>query len=153
MLLSLHSTSTQLEDPGTLELFGMLPALASLYLTGNPLVSHTRHYRNTLITTLPGLQYLDDRPVFDVDRAAAEAWYHQWPLMTVPQQMSTPRKCGGLEAERAVRARWTANQHAQQQADAAFMIRLRTSSSVEVWSAHVETLYVVWQHSGGCCWV
>ena len=42
------------------------------------------------------------------------------------------RREGGVEAEQAVRAQRLAAQHAQQQADVAFMVRLRESSEGEV---------------------
>ena len=137
--ISLRHIHTQLEDSEVVDVLAAIPALASLYLTGNPLVSHTRHYRNTLIVLLPALQYLDDRPVFGVDRAAAEAWYVPTSLGNAHTLAIRLRKCGGLEAERAARSQWVAAQHAQQQEDAAFMVRLRTSSSLEVcrFSVHI----------------
>lgn len=63
-----------------------VPKLVTLYLKGNPLVRDTRHYRKATLAALPALQYLDDRPVFDVERVSVEAWTK-----------------GGQEAERAAR--------------------------------------------------
>lgn len=51
-----------------------LPALKCLYLKGNPLVSSMRSYRKATIAAIPTLTYLDDRPVFEVERLSAEAW-------------------------------------------------------------------------------
>ncbi len=51
-----------------------LPLLSVLYLKGNPAVSAMRGYRKTLIAALPGLNYLDDRPVLKMERLCAEAW-------------------------------------------------------------------------------
>ena len=51
-----------------------LQLLSVLYLRGNPAVSAIRGYRKTLIARLPGLNYLDDRPVFETERLCAEAW-------------------------------------------------------------------------------
>ena len=52
------------------------------YLHGNDLVKTTRHYRKTVLLSLPSLTYLDQRPIFEKERLAAEAW-----------------KAGGREAE------------------------------------------------------
>ena len=57
-----------------LEVFSSLPDLRCLYLKGNPMVSKVRNYRKTMIATIPSLTYLDDRPVFVVERRCAEAW-------------------------------------------------------------------------------
>ncbi len=51
-----------------------LPLLSVLYIRGNPAVSAIRGYRKTLIARLAGLNYLDDRPVFETERLCAEAW-------------------------------------------------------------------------------
>ena len=48
--------------------------LSALYLRGNPAVSAIRSYRKTMIAALPTLSYLDDRPIFEVERLCAEAW-------------------------------------------------------------------------------
>ena len=55
-------------------LFASMPKLACLYLQGNPIVSSLRQYRKRMISEIPGLAYLDDRPVFPLERLCAEAW-------------------------------------------------------------------------------
>ena len=51
-----------------------LPLLSVLYLRGNPAIAAFRGYRKTLIARLAGLNYLDERPVFETERLCAEAW-------------------------------------------------------------------------------
>jgi dynein assembly factor 1 len=51
-----------------------LPKLGVLYLSGNPVCKKIENYRKTIITLLPQLKYLDDRPVFEEDRRFAEAF-------------------------------------------------------------------------------
>lgn len=50
------------------------PAVTCLYLKGNKLVRNTRFYRKTTLSALPQLSYLDDAPVFDIERRAVAAW-------------------------------------------------------------------------------
>ena len=65
-----------------------MPNLKVLYLQNNGVIGKIRNYRKTVISKLPNLKYLDDRPVFDDDRRNAEAFAR-----------------GGMEEERAERAR------------------------------------------------
>ena len=58
-----------------LDVLEAMPALAVLYLQGNPLVKRTPHYRKTVVGRLRGLRYLDDRPVFADERARCDAWW------------------------------------------------------------------------------
>lgn len=51
-----------------------MPQLTCLYLKGNPIVSQVKNYRKTLVSSLSGLTYLDDRPVFELERVCAEGW-------------------------------------------------------------------------------
>ena len=51
-----------------------LPNLKCLYLQGNPVVSHMKNYRKTMIAALPSLGYLDERPVFEDERRMVTAW-------------------------------------------------------------------------------
>lgn len=43
-------------------------------LMGNPVIKTIKLYRKTMILKCRNLNYLDDRPVFQRDRACAEAW-------------------------------------------------------------------------------
>jgi dynein assembly factor 1 len=51
-----------------------MPHLAVLYLQGNEVTKKIKNYRKVMISRIPTLKYLDDRPVFDEDRRFAEAW-------------------------------------------------------------------------------
>jgi len=51
-----------------------MPDLRVLYLQGNPVTRKIPNYRKKIIFSIPSLKYLDDRPVFDDDRRAAEAF-------------------------------------------------------------------------------
>ena len=75
-----------------------LPALAApipetpqvIYLKGNPIVSKFSHYRKRLITALPSLAYLDDRPVFEQERRLSAAWVRGGLEGTLPLQLKAP---------------------------------------------------------------
>jgi dynein assembly factor 1 len=66
-----------------------MPNLAVLYLHNNEVCKKIQHYRKTIITALPNLKYLDDRPVFEDERRYCEAF-----------------ASGGLEAEREERKKY-----------------------------------------------
>lgn len=51
-----------------------LPALTCLRLKGNPMVRGMRHYRKVILSKMPQLEYLDDRPVFDTEKVRIKAW-------------------------------------------------------------------------------
>ena len=57
-----------------LEILKNIPSLAVLYLQNNPICKKIPNYRKRLISLIPNLKYLDDRPVFEEDRRYAEAW-------------------------------------------------------------------------------
>lgn len=63
-----------------------MPNLKVLYLLGNEVTKKVSNYRKNVISDLPQLRYLDDRPVFADDRRNAEAFVK-----------------GGLKAEREER--------------------------------------------------
>jgi len=85
-LATLDLTENQLEVEGEAEaeellrLLSSLPALRVLYLAkGNPgcaaaLGARDGGYRRAVLAALPRLVYLDERPVFDAERRAVEAW-------------------------------------------------------------------------------
>jgi dynein assembly factor 1, axonemal len=59
---------------GIVEFFGECQNILCLYLKGNPCVRKISMYRKRLTVILKNLQYLDDRPVFEIERIAANAW-------------------------------------------------------------------------------
>ena len=71
----LDISDNYIEDPAILpEILEKMPHLSVLYLMGNPVCKKIPNYRKTLITKIPTLKYLDDKPVFEEDRRFAEAW-------------------------------------------------------------------------------
>jgi dynein assembly factor 1 len=56
------------------EILVNLKGLRVLYLQGNECVRKIPHYRKNMISKLPELRYLDDRPVFEDERRFAEAF-------------------------------------------------------------------------------
>jgi dynein assembly factor 1 len=51
-----------------------LPNLECLYLHHNPCSSKWKDYRRRMISSMPNLRFLDQRPAFDLERVGAEAW-------------------------------------------------------------------------------
>lgn len=71
----LDLSGNQIDDPGIVDILERMPKLGVLYMTGNPVVREMRSYRKSLISRLPNLKYLDDRPVFDNERRTTMAWF------------------------------------------------------------------------------
>ncbi|GAX82416.1 hypothetical protein CEUSTIGMA_g9844.t1 [Chlamydomonas eustigma] len=85
-LSSLDLQNNNMSDPGVLDIFQQLPNLKCLYLKGNPVVSAIKNYRKVVISAIPSLGYLDEKPVFEDERRLVTAW-----------------SIGGVEAEREER--------------------------------------------------
>ena len=79
----------RLYEENMIEVFMEMKELRVLYLVGNPGLRTIKDYRRIMTVGIKKLSYLDERPVFDKDRACAEAWAR-----------------GGREEERAERDRW-----------------------------------------------
>jgi len=63
------------EREGVVEFWSELPAeLKILRYHGNPGVRFIEHYRKRLVNALPSLRYLDERPIFPVERKSSAAW-------------------------------------------------------------------------------
>lgn len=48
--------------------------LICLYLKGNPSVRKVRQYRKMLAVGMSKLAYLDDRPIFEIERVGCDAF-------------------------------------------------------------------------------
>lgn len=90
----LDLSKNHIADPAIIDLLCKIPTLKVLYLKDNPVCEKISPYRKILISRLPALTYLDERPVDDNERLLAEAWAR-----------------GGEEAERAERQRQTQCEH------------------------------------------
>ncbi|EEB12325.1 leucine-rich repeat-containing protein, putative [Pediculus humanus corporis] len=97
-----------IDDPSIVEILAAMPNLRVLYLIGNPVVKKIPYYRKNLTVKCKNLTYLDDRPVFPKDRAAAEAWEE-----------------GGLEAEQICRKKWADEERAKIDASVKGLLALR----------------------------
>eukprot|EP00397_Hematodinium_sp_SG-2012_P032712 GEMP01034854.1.p1 GENE.GEMP01034854.1~~GEMP01034854.1.p1 ORF type:complete len:424 (+),score=108.49 GEMP01034854.1:95-1366(+) len=73
--------------------FARMQPLRQLKYSRNPGARHICNYRQRIINELPHLSYLDDRPVFEVERVSAKAWQE-----------------GGRDAERLAKARFVEKQ-------------------------------------------
>eukprot|EP00884_Botryococcus_braunii_P007995 jgi/Botrbrau1/17197/Bobra.126_1s0002.1 len=107
-LSTLDLQGNKLEDPEVLDILKSIPDLRCLYLQGNPVVSRIPSYRKTVISTLRQLTYLDDRPVFELERRCAEAWSR-----------------GGLDEERAERQRFKDEETAKERRNFEYMQSVR----------------------------
>eukprot|EP00747_Dinoflagellata_sp_TGD_P164201 gnl/TRDRNA2_/TRDRNA2_183793_c0_seq1.p1 gnl/TRDRNA2_/TRDRNA2_183793_c0~~gnl/TRDRNA2_/TRDRNA2_183793_c0_seq1.p1 ORF type:complete len:576 (+),score=164.24 gnl/TRDRNA2_/TRDRNA2_183793_c0_seq1:119-1846(+) len=88
-LSSVDMQDNRIEDPDVLpEVFASMRNLRVLYLKGNGCCKKIVNYRKSTTVYCTNLKYLDDRPVFQDDRRAAEAFNR-----------------GGIEEERAERRR------------------------------------------------
>ena len=76
------------EDDDMINLLSKCHGITSLNLAGNPVANEISHFRKKLIVALKSVKYVD-RPVFDQERAMAEAW-----------------AVGGHEAEARAKKEW-----------------------------------------------
>ncbi|KAI8923530.1 hypothetical protein BC831DRAFT_403594 [Entophlyctis helioformis] len=84
----LDLSHNKIDDEGIVDIIETMPSLAVLNLMANPVIRQIQSYRKVMVSRCKHLTYLDDRPVFDNERLATEAWAK-----------------GGLEAEREERQR------------------------------------------------
>ncbi|XP_035776389.1 dynein assembly factor 1, axonemal homolog [Anopheles albimanus] len=104
----LDISHNRIEDIAVVKILGDMKGLRVLTLTGNPVVNEIPAYRKTLILECKSLTYLDTRPVFEKDRACAEAW-----------------KRGGYEEERKEHLRWKREEQRKMRRNINATLRLR----------------------------
>jgi len=74
-LVNVDVSNNHLEaSDGVVEFWEQLPNLKVLRFHGNPGVRNVPHYRKRLVNALEKLSYLDERPVFPVERKSCAAW-------------------------------------------------------------------------------
>lgn len=66
-----------------------MPNIAVLYMQNNEFTKKISHYRKAIITKIPTIKYIDDKPVFEDELRYAMAWGR-----------------GGVEEERKERAKY-----------------------------------------------
>ncbi|DBA04671.1 TPA: hypothetical protein N0F65_012254 [Lagenidium giganteum] len=70
---NLDVSNNKLEDVAVLDVFVAMPQLRALRITGNDVVSKTKHFRRVYISRMPELSFLD-RPIFPIERKGVAAW-------------------------------------------------------------------------------
>ncbi|XP_053661648.1 dynein axonemal assembly factor 1 homolog [Anopheles marshallii] len=104
----LDISHNRLEDIAIVKVLSDMKGLRVLTMVGNPVINDIPSYRKTLILECKSLTYLDSRPVFDKDRACAEAW-----------------KRGGYEEERKEHMRWIKEEQRKMRRNINATLRLR----------------------------
>lgn len=56
------------------EILKKMPSLAVVYLQNNKFNKSIAHYRKKLISEIPNLKYIDDKPIFEDEKRYALAW-------------------------------------------------------------------------------
>ncbi|XP_049277930.1 dynein axonemal assembly factor 1 homolog [Anopheles funestus] len=104
----LDISHNRIEDIAIVKVLSDMKGLRVLTMVGNPVINDIPSYRKTLILECKSLTYLDSRPVFDKDRACAEAW-----------------KRGGYEEERKEHLRWKKEEQRKMRRSINATLRLR----------------------------
>ncbi|XP_055305915.1 dynein axonemal assembly factor 1 homolog [Sitodiplosis mosellana] len=104
----LDISHNRIEDVLIVKILSQMPELRVLTLTGNPVINEIPSYRKTMTVECKNLTYLDSRPIFDKDRACAEAW-----------------KRGGYEEEKREKSKWDAAQQKKIMDSVRATLRLR----------------------------
>ncbi|XP_064635743.1 dynein axonemal assembly factor 1-like [Lineus longissimus] len=113
-LSCLDLSHNKIEDPEIVDILEEMENLRVLNLMGNPVIKKIPNYRKTLTVRIKNLQYLDDRPVFDKDKACALAWAR-----------------GGIEEEREERKRWQEKERKKIQDSVDAMLKIRNNAEAK----------------------
>jgi hypothetical protein len=87
-LSSIDFSHNNLNGENVIVTLARVSSLLSINIIGNPIAGEVAHFRKRMIVAIKALRYLD-RPVFDLERASAEAW-----------------NSGGRDAELKVKTDW-----------------------------------------------
>ncbi|XP_049832131.1 dynein axonemal assembly factor 1 homolog [Schistocerca gregaria] len=104
----------RLDSPDIVNVLGAMENLRVLTLTGNPVLKHLSPYRKLLIMNCKQLLHLDERPIFDKDRACTEAWF-----------------AGGEEAERKLRQKFIQDEQDRCLRSALALVEMRNKKVAE----------------------
>ena len=72
-LASIDFSNNSLKGEDIIDVLVNIPALLSLNMTGNPVVSEVTNFRKKVVSSIKALRYLD-RPIFEMERLSTEAW-------------------------------------------------------------------------------
>ena len=72
--LDISHNGIDVDTETCVDIWSNLAMLKVLRFHGNPCVHNITHYRKRMVNALPQLTYLDERPVFALDRHTSEAW-------------------------------------------------------------------------------
>ena len=75
LLSVLDISKNHIDDEEFLEILEQLPELKVLEMQSNPISRRMKLYRKRIIHAAPQLTYLDDRPVFEDERRAVNAFF------------------------------------------------------------------------------
>ena len=112
--LDLQQNNMRGEPEDMIHLFTSVPSLACLYLQGNPIVGSLQNYRKRMISEISTLTYLDDRPVFSLERVCAEAFAN-----------------GGIKAERQARIDYKMLEDAKLSMNHSTLLNMRENAAVK----------------------
>uniref|UniRef100_A0A7S2JR09 Dynein assembly factor 1, axonemal homolog n=1 Tax=Haptolina brevifila TaxID=156173 RepID=A0A7S2JR09_9EUKA len=107
--------NNRLEEPEVLDVLEAMPGLAVTQLQGNSFLTKITQYRRNTVYRCRALSYLDDRPVFQEERLAVDAW-----------------AIGGLPGEREERRRQREEKDTAHRRNLEYMMSFSGKKRVEV---------------------